>query len=502
MQKNKNLTPFYAISFSAFILFAVVSIFVFFHFYRIAIRENAQDTIIESVDREQSHFATTIESQYEYLEGLAAYLGEIESDDLINEDSQQLVYSVAENSSFSLIALIDEDGTAWYSNDTTRNLSDREYFTESIEGERSLSSPVVSKADGATRVVLSVPIFSGDSVVGVLGGSYDIQALGDLLFNELYEGNGQFFIVSQEDGSVISQSGASIIELEAGDVIFDGIFNKDTNYRSVTTVTDDGTEKYSVSSWKEDVKAGESHLITMVKAKGSYYCYFESLGVSNWTLCYIVSVDDAHASYSQFTFYETRLFQVLAAGLFVLVLILIVVTFRKQKKLVHFAETDALTGINNKKAAEEYIKLWLADEACYGTQAFLMLDIDLFKHVNDGYGHAVGDAVLSAVGDGLREIFRESDIIGRLGGDEFGIFMKNATPEAAVERAEMVCQMVHSIKVDTAPTLSVSCSIGVALFPQHAKNFMDLYKKADKALYISKESGRDQYTLYDIRTME
>ncbi|MCD7767100.1 MAG: GGDEF domain-containing protein, partial [Lachnospiraceae bacterium] len=134
--------------------------------------------------------------------------------------------------------------------------------------------------------------------------------------------------------------------------------------------------------------------------------------------------------------------------------------------------------------------------------AFLMLDVDLFKHVNDGYGHAVGDIVLSAVGNGLKEIFRESDIIGRLGGDEFGIFMKNATPEAAVERAEMVCQMVRSIKVDTAPTLSVSCSIGVALFPQHAKNFQDLYEKADKALYLSKNSGRDQYTLYDIRTME
>ncbi|MCD7763097.1 MAG: diguanylate cyclase [Lachnospiraceae bacterium] len=498
MQKNKNLTPFYAICFSVFILFAVASIFVFFHFYRKAVTENAQDTIIESVNREQSHFATTIESQYEYLEGLAAYLGENESDDLINENSLQLISSVAENSSFSLIALIDEDGTAWYSNNNTRNLSGREYFNNSMAGERSLSSPVVSKVDGSTRVVLSVPIFSGDTVVGVLGGSYDIQALGSLLFNELYEGTGQFLIVTQEDGSVVSQNGTSIFELETDSIIF----NVFTDYRTVTTVTDDGSEKYTVTAWKEDIEAGESRLLTMVDAKGSYYCYFESLGVSDWMLCYVVSVDNAHASYSQFTFYETRLFQVLAAGLFIMVLILIIVTFRKQKTLVHFAETDALTGINNKKTAEEYIKLWLADEACYGTQAFLMLDIDLFKHVNDGYGHAVGDIVLSAVGNGLKEIFRESDIIGRLGGDEFGIFMKNATPEAAVERAEMVCQMVRSIKVDTAPTLSVSCSIGVALFPQHAKNFQDLYEKADKALYLSKNSGRDQYTLYDIRTME
>ncbi len=496
MQKNKNLTSFYAISFSAFVVFAVASIFVFFHFYRQAIKENAQDTIIESVNREQSHFASTIESQYEYLEGLAAYLGE--SENLITEDSLQLVYSVAEKSSLSLIALIDKDGNAYYSNGSIRDLSEREYFQDSLAGSRSLSTPVVSKVDGSIRVVLSVPIYSGESVVGVLGGSYDIHALGDLLFNELYEGTGQFLIVAQEDGSVISQSGTEIFELETDS----SIFNMHKEYRTVTVSTEDGTEKYSVSNWKEDVQAGESHLLTMVSTEGTFYCFFESLDVSDWMLCYVVSADDAHASYSQFTFYETRLFQVLATGLLVLVLILLVVTFRKQRSLVHFAETDALTGINNKKTTEEYIELWLADEACYGTQAFLMLDIDLFKHINDGYGHAVGDIVLSTVGNGLKEIFRESDIIGRLGGDEFGIFMKNSTPEAAVERAEMICQMVRSIKVDSAPTLSVSCSIGVALFPQHAKNFQNLYEKADKALYISKESGRDQYTLYDIRTME
>ncbi|MCC8136698.1 MAG: diguanylate cyclase [Clostridiales bacterium] len=495
MQKNKNLTPFYAVSFSAFILFAVVSIFVFFNFYRQAIKENAQDTIIESVNREQSHFATTIESQYEYLEGLAAYLGENEN--LITEESLQLVYNVAEKSSLSLIALMDEEGMAYYSNGSIRDLSEREYFQESLAGARSLSTPVVSKVDGSIRVVLSVPIISGESVIGVLGGSYDIHALGDLLFNELYDGNGQFIILTDE-GSVVSQSGTKLFSLDTDSSIFT-IF---TDFRSVTAVSDGSTSKYSVTAWKEDLAAEETRLLTMTNATDSYYCYFEPLSVSDWMLCYIVSIDDAHASYGQFTLYETRLFQVLAAGLLILVLILVLVTFRKQKNLVHFAETDALTGINNKKTAEEYIKQWLADEACYGTQVFLMLDIDLFKHINDGYGHAVGDIVLSAVGNGLKEVFRESDIIGRLGGDEFGIFMKNATPEAAVERAEMVCQMVRSIKVDSEPTLSVSCSIGVALFPQHAKNFMDLYQKADKALYISKNSGRDQYTLYDIRTME
>ncbi|MCD7884482.1 MAG: diguanylate cyclase [Lachnospiraceae bacterium] len=493
MRKSKNLTPFYVGSFSVFLVFAIVSIAVFFHYNRLAIQQNAQDTITTSVDREQSHFETVIDLQYKFLEGLASYLGE--NEELITDESLQLLKDVAGSSSLDMLALFTRSGDAYYSSGSTSNVVDREYFlTCRDEGVNTLSSPIESKVDGETRVVLCVPIFSaedGETVIGVLGGSYSISSLGDMLSNSLYGGSGQFLIVTQE-GSVISRSGQELFgdyELSTGDSLF-------TLYKSFRSV------EITVTEWIEEFGSASTNLIKLNAIEESYYCYYEPLEISDWMLCYIVSVDDAHASYGEFTQNETLLFQVLAAGLLVMVLVIVIVTFRKQRNLVHFAETDALTGVSNKKTTEEYIKLWLADEACFSTQVFIMMDIDLFKKINDRYGHAVGDAVLGAVGEGLREIFRETDIIGRLGGDEFCVFMKNATPEAAVEKADAICQMVRSIQIKGQPDLTVSCSIGVSLFPQHAKNFMDLYKKADKALYISKNSGRDQYTLYDIRTME
>ncbi|MCC8043981.1 MAG: diguanylate cyclase [Clostridiales bacterium] len=492
MRKSKNLTPFYVGSFSVFLVFAIVSIAVFFHYNRLAIQQNAQDTITTSVDREQSHFETVIDLQYKFLEGLASYLGE--SEELITDESLQLLKDVSGSSSLDMFALITKAGDAYYSTGSTSNVAEREYFQTCLKGEKTLSSPIESKVDGETRVVLCVPIFSatdGETVIGVLGGSYSISNLGDMLSNSLYEGSGQFLIVTQ-DGSVISRSGQVLFgdsELSTGDSLF-------TLYKYFRTV------EITVTEWIEEFENASTNLIKLNAIEDSYYCYYEPLGISDWMLCYIVSASDAHASYGEFTQNETLLFQVLAAGLLVMVLAIVVVTFRKQRNLVHFAETDALTGVSNKKTTEEYIKLWLADEACFSTQVFIMMDIDLFKKINDKYGHAIGDAVLGAVGDGLREIFRETDIIGRLGGDEFCVFMKNATPESAVEKADAICQMVRSIQIKGQPDLTVSCSIGVSLFPQHAKNFMDLYKKADKALYISKNSGRDQYTLYDIRTME
>ncbi|MCD8337583.1 MAG: sensor domain-containing diguanylate cyclase [Lachnospiraceae bacterium] len=548
MKKTKNLTPFYAVVFSVFIVFAIASIVVFFHFNRKEIENNAQQVIKDDVDSVAFHINSLFELQYDFLEGCADYLGN--SSDTITADLLPLIENISSSNSLSLIALIDADGHAYYSDGSESDVSDRDYFTASMTGKYALSDPIVSRVSGATRIILSVPIWHEGEVIGVLGGSYDIDSLAQLLFDFSSGETGQY-IISTREGTVIctvpsvsseeeenetaaakdnaagtelteseteagtdeadSSKLSAIFALSANDSIFT-IYNRLATVRSSTYIDEETGKKSSFSAvaWRNDYTNGVSNLATLNLTTESYYCCYKALGatddassvLSDWMLCYMVAVDDAHEAYSTFTAYETKLFQVLAAGLLIMLLLILVVTFRKQKSLVHFAETDLLTGINNKKTTEEYIKLWLSDEACYGTQAFLMVDIDHFKGVNDVYGHAVGDIVLSTIGQGLKNIFRESDIIGRLGGDEFGIFMKNASPEIAVEKAEQISQMVHAIRVDAHPDLLPTVSIGVALFPQHAKNFMDLYRKADAALYIAKNSGRDQYILYDIRTME
>lgn len=531
MKKTKNLTPFYAVVFSIFIVFAIASIMVFFHYNRKEIENNAQQVVKDDVESAAFHTNSIFELQYDFLQGVADCLGD--STDTITADLLPLIENISNSNSLNLIALIDADGNAYYSDGSTGNVGDREYFQASLAGEYALSTPIVSRASGKTRIILSVPIWHEDTVIGVLGGSYDIDSLAELLF-DFSSGETGHYILSTRDGTVIctvpssssdeaeeesevgtdsadSSEQSAIFTLSANDSLFD-IYNHLVTVRSTTYIDEETGKKtsFSATAWKDDYENGRSNLVTFNLTTESYYFCYKVLGdaedassvLSNWMLCYIVSVDDAHRDYSTFTAYQTRLFQVLAAGLLVMLLVILIATFRKQKSLVHFAETDLLTGINNKKTTEEYIKLWLADEACFGTQAFLMVDIDHFKGVNDAYGHAVGDIVLSKIGQGLKNIFRESDIIGRLGGDEFGIFMKNASPEIAVEKAEQISQMVRSIRVDAHPELLPTVSIGVSLFPQHAKNFMDLYKKADSALYIAKNNGRDQYVLYDIRTME
>lgn len=162
-----------------------------------------------------------------------------------------------------------------------------------------------------------------------------------------------------------------------------------------------------------------------------------------------------------------------------------------------FARTDELTGIRNKMGTAYKIDSWLSSPDCCETQAFLMFDLDRFKQINDVYGHAVGDEVLQAVGALMKDYFRKYDILGRIGGDEFMVLMRDvATPEDAVHRAKGLCQKIQEMQLEALGDTQITCSIGLAFYPENGTTYEELYRCADQALYITKKNGRNGYTVY------
>ena len=158
----------------------------------------------------------------------------------------------------------------------------------------------------------------------------------------------------------------------------------------------------------------------------------------------------------------------------------------KQSKL------DVLTGLFNKHATEELIRAIVPDldperDLC----ALIMIDADDFKRINDTFGHAVGDQVLSQIGSILRSHVRMMDVAGRVGGDEFMILMRNvASVDASARIAERILAQVKDTfeRDPDAPNLSLSA--GIALYPQNGTDFDSLYSAADHALYESKRHGK------------
>ena len=161
------------------------------------------------------------------------------------------------------------------------------------------------------------------------------------------------------------------------------------------------------------------------------------------------------------------------------------------------AERDPLTKLLNKNAgrkqAEEYFIQFGENVAC----ALLIIDLDHFKEVNDQYGHLFGDAVLTRVAKLIKKHFRNQDIISRIGGDEFMVLMRGVSDRALIEKR---CQQLLTIFRNTFQKqqfkLPLSCSVGVAMAPEHGITYYDLYERADQALYEVKEKSRDGYAFY------
>ena len=155
------------------------------------------------------------------------------------------------------------------------------------------------------------------------------------------------------------------------------------------------------------------------------------------------------------------------------------------------AETDALTGVANRRIFEETLQKELARSERNGEQlTLLMVDVDHFKSFNDTHGHQEGDNVLKGVAAALKEASREFDVVARYGGEEFAVVIPSCSTKESLVVAERLRRSISSVNA-AAP---VTASGGVATFPTHATDMGSLIKAADEALYESKRAGRDRVT--------
>lgn len=152
------------------------------------------------------------------------------------------------------------------------------------------------------------------------------------------------------------------------------------------------------------------------------------------------------------------------------------------------AETDPLTGILNRATFITRMDGILRASGPDEKHALLMLDVDNFKHVNDTLGHGAGDQVLCDLTGQISAILRRDDLIGRLGGDEFFVFLKNVPgPDAVAAKARQICALTIYAQGSDIP---VTASIGIAMIPQDGGSFDELYKRVDATLYREKRRGK------------
>jgi diguanylate cyclase (GGDEF)-like protein len=172
-----------------------------------------------------------------------------------------------------------------------------------------------------------------------------------------------------------------------------------------------------------------------------------------------------------------------------------------RKRIEHMAENDALTGLRNRHYLQKVLPALLANAASTKDHlSVIMLDVDHFKHYNDTNGHPEGDKVLVQLAEILNRSTRQYDVCSRYGGEEFLIVLPTANRERARSIAERIRGAVEQAAFphgERQPLGRVTASFGVATFPDHGSGSSELIERADQALYLSKQRGRNRIHTYD-----
>lgn len=435
--EQKNFVKNYIYAITIFIITLVIGISIFFNVVQASVEKNSREILITNVTRQSEHLNTILNINYSYLNVLAQELSK--SEGLFSENNISLIKAFMENTDLNRTAIIDSDGNALYDNNVVKNVAHRRYFKESMQGKQSLSDPLESSVDQQTRVILSVPIYKNNQVIGVVGGSYNVTKLGNMLFDDLFDGQGKSFLVDQ-DGNLITR---------------DKKYEKKHNIKTIDNLFDICDEK----EVKTDFNQQESDLIQIqTKKNKSLYLAYSPLKINDWMICYIVPVHVAQESYTFIKHYETLLATFLGLIVLSLMIYLAHSNSRENKYLIHLSEIDPLTSVFNKETTQKLIDQKLKNHEHF---CFLILDVDDFKSVNDNYGHAVGDKVLKNLSDLFKNHFRQTDIVGRIGGDEFIILIEDEN--IAESRIQSLLKKVNALKIEELQDFKLSISVGMAL---------------------------------------
>lgn len=429
--EQKNFVKNYIYAITIFIITLVIGISIFFNVVQASVEKNSRETLITNVTQQSEHLNTILNINYSYLNVLAQELSK--SEDLFSENNISLIKAFMENTDLNRTAIIDSDGNALYDNNVVKNVAHRRYFKESMQGKQSLSDPLESSVDQQTRVILSVPIYKNNQVIGVVGGSYNVTKLGNMLFDDLFDGQGKSFIVDQ-GGNLITR---------------DKKYEKKHNIKTIDNLFDICDEK----KVKIDFNQQESDLIQVqTKKNKSLYLAYSPLKINDWMICYIVPVHVAQESYTFIKHYETLLATFLGLIVLSLMIYLAHSNSRENKYLIHLSEIDPLTSVFNKETTQK------------------LIDQKLKNH------------------------FRQTDIVGRIGGDEFIILIEDE--HIAESRIQSLLKKVNELKIEELQDFKLSISVGMAFAPSNGTTFMELYRHADHALYQTKRTGKNNYKIY------
>lgn len=477
---------------TAIMLVFVAVIFIMVINFCVISRNKAVYGMRDDLIARSETYAAQISHEFEMTLNAANVVAGIMSDEECTSDDiawyAQELEKLLDN--IYMVVIADNKGDGYMHDGRTVDISETDYYALFHKAYY-----YVTQNDGVTNspaYVLAVPYYHNNNInAGNIYLFMSEENVADMIPTGAYDLAGSFAICDNK-GNVLVTAGAKTQFLDNNDLIGSlggAVFaNEDDDvHRVVNRFGNMGAFTFT-AEYKGETK------------------YFVSvpLGISNWQ--YVTLLNQEYVDrLMALDWKNARAMTIelaIATVLFICFVITIAVLNRKHynernKELANKADTDLLTGLNNKMATERKIQEYIEqnpDKQCL----FFLFDIDNFKKINDTLGHAFGDEVLRTLGKQLSNEFRVTDIIGRTGGDEFILFLKDINSEELLEKeATRFANFFRSFTAGEYVKYSATSSIGATVFPRDAKDYQGLYTTADSALYEAKRQGKNRMVFYN-----
>lgn len=474
------------------VLFLIVTLFNYSADMKEEIVSRTEDDLKNQVLKISEYYSDEYKVIKEITNISADHLAEMK--DLISFKSQSLLAGIIKYTSAKDAIIIQENGVSMNSKGECSKITDILDSDKIMNGKFQISSPFSYPEIRGNCIAVSAPIKSGDQILGVLVVVTPFDKLNYISKSLGY--SARTYMVIDQDGAIIEYSDKAIEEITESDNLFDTL-EKATfvrgNYKKI----------------EQNIGVGKGGIVSIsfsekVSLINTYYIIYEPISEYGWSSVMIVPATQINRTIKLQQGDTNSLVTKILIALLVFITILVTINIinkakfiRESKELKDKAETDLLTDLLNKIATQRKISEYLESEGKNKKSIMFVLDIDNFKKINDTMGHAFGDEVLSTLGRRVKSEFRINDIVGRTGGDEFVVFLKDLKDDATIKKeADRVANFFKNFVVGEYVKYSATASIGAAIYPDDAKDFESLYKSADQALYKAKKCGKNQMAFY------
>lgn len=485
--QNRSAVASWIVPAAIFMIVVVIMLFNFSTKSSADAADSVSRTIIKSTQVYGEKFTNELETFAKVARPIKILLEQDQVWDAARASDMAEILAACTDS--STVIICDSEGNGVNQQREQVSIGNEEYFQSILESDdASYMYYEQQTEDGSTQPqIVILDKVSRENDVNYILLFYPMDQFDGLMSKSDFDSS-SFLTIVDSEGRILGTSGAGNSNLLKDGNILESIKPENAEAsRTIRNRLDNGSRGTTAVTVK-----GESCMLSYVP-----------LGVNQWEVILGVSQSyvDKQVSLQWKNAKDMLLYLVIAIFVFICLVIIINIIGKirnneKKKELENKADTDLLTGLTNKLATERKIKDFMAQNPNSQSMLFIV-DVDNFKKINDTMGHAFGDEVLRSLGQQIGAIFRATDIIGRIGGDEFMIFLKGVSdPDSVRKEAKKVENFFQNFQAGEYVKYAATASIGVAIFPQEGDDFETLYKAADQGLYKAKKRGKNQLGFY------